>query len=94
MTSLAVELGVSQEAISQYINGKIKPKTSTIIQMAQILNTTTDYLLDLTDNPNPSNFMLSEKENLIINRYRSFNTEAKIKVEAYIDAIYDFNSLK
>ena len=89
LTSLAVELEVSQEAISQYISGKIKPKTSTIIQMAKILNTTTDYLLDLTDNPNPSDFVLSEKENMIINNYRSFDDTNKIKVEAYIEAIKD-----
>lgn len=89
LTSLAVELEVSQEAISQYISGKIKPKTSTIIQMAKILNTTTDYLLDLTDNPNPSDFVLSEKENMIINNYRSFDDTNKIKVETYIEAIKD-----
>ena len=89
LTSLAVELEVSQEAISQYISGKIKPKTSTIIQMAKILNTTTDYLLDLTDNPNPSDFVLSEKENMIINNYRSFDDKNKIKVETYIEAIKD-----
>lgn len=62
LTSLAVELGVSQEAISQYISGKIKPKTATIIDMAKILNVSTDYLLDLTDNPNPSDFSLTEKK--------------------------------
>lgn len=46
LTSLAIELEVYQEPISQYISGKIKPKTSTIIQMSKILNTSTDYLLD------------------------------------------------
>ena len=37
LTSLAVELGVSQEAISQYISGKISPKLSIIIKMSKIL---------------------------------------------------------
>lgn len=91
LTSLAVELEVSQEAISQYISGKIKPKTSTIIQMSKILNTTTDYLLDLTNNPNPSDFTLSEKENNIVNNYRDLSNENKIKVETYIDAIKDLD---
>lgn len=89
LTSLAVDLGVSQEAISQYISGKIKPKTSTIIEMAKILNTSTDYLLDLTDDPTPSNFSLSEKENALISNYRSLNTEERIKAETYIQAIVD-----
>lgn len=89
LTSLAVELEVSQEAISQYISGKIKPKTSTIIKMANILNTTTDYLLDLTDNPNPPDFYLSEKENILINHYRSLTNEEQIKIDGYIQAIID-----
>lgn len=89
LTSLAVDLEVSQEAISQYISGKIKPKTSTIIEMAKILNTSTDYLLDLTDDPTPSNFSLSEKENSLISNYRSLNAEERIKAETYIQAIVD-----
>ena len=89
LTSLAIDLEVSQEAISQYISGKIKPKTSTIIDMAKILNTSTDYLLDLTNNPTPSNFTLSENENALISNYRSLNNEEKIRVEAYIQAIVD-----
>ena len=79
LTSLAVKLEVSQEAMSQYISGKIKPKTSTIIEMAKILNTSTDYLLDLTDNPNPIDFTLTEKENNLIVNYRNLDTEEQIK---------------
>ena len=89
LTSLAVELEVSQEAISQYISGKIKPKTSTIIRMAKILNTSTDYLLDLTDNSCSSNFKLSEKENILISNYRNLNDEERILVDAYVQAIID-----
>lgn len=89
LTSLAVKLEVSQEAISQYISGKIKPKTSTIIKMAKLLNTSTDYLLDLTDNPNPIDFSLDEKENNIIMNYRKLNQEEKLKCEAYLQAMID-----
>ncbi len=91
LTSLAVELEVSQEAISQYISGKIFPKTKTIIQMAKILNTSTDYLLDLTDNPNPSNFVLSEEENVLIQNYRKLNKDHKLKAETYIEALRDLS---
>src|SRR5574344_1177713 len=89
LTSLAVELEVSQEVISQYISGKIKPKTATIIKMAKILNTSTDYLLDITDNPNPYDFILSEEENNIITNYRNLDKEDKIKIDSYIQAITD-----
>ena len=94
LTSLAIELEVSQEAVSQYISGKIKPKTSTIIEMAKILNTSTDYLLDLTNNPLPSDFTLSEKENSLITNYRKLNNEEKIKAETYIQAILDLKNDK
>ena len=94
LTSLAVELEVSQEAISQYISGKIKPKTSTIIKMSKILNTSTDYLLDLTNNPNPIDFTLTEKENSLITNYRSLDNEEKIKAETYIQAIVDLKKEK
>ena len=92
LTSLAVELEVSQEAMSQYISGKIKPKTSTIIAMAKILNTSTDYLLDLTDNPNPIDFTLTEKENNLIVNYRNLDIEEQIKAESYIQAMIDLKS--
>lgn len=92
LTSLAVELEVSQEAMSQYISGKIKPKTSTIIEMAKILNTSTDYLLDLTDNPNSIDFTLTEKENNLIVNYRNLDTEEQIKAESYIQAMIDLKS--
>lgn len=89
LTSLAVQLEVSQEAMSQYISGKIKPKTATIIAMAKLLNTSTDYLLDLTNNPIPNDFKLTEKENKLIQNYRILDKDEKIKIEAYIDAIID-----
>ena len=90
LTSLAVELEISQEAVSQYISGKIKPKMTTIIKMAEIFNTTTDYLLDLTDNPNPNNFKLTEDENNLIINYRKMNDIEKAKLTSYIQAIIDF----
>ena len=93
LTSLAVELEVSQEAISQYISGKIKPKLSVVIKMAKILNTTTDYLLDLTDNPNPNDFIISENENTLLANYRSLNSDEKIKIEAYIQAMVDIKNI-
>lgn len=93
LTSLAVELEVSQEAISQYISGKIYPKTLTIIKMAKILNTSADYLLGLTDNPTPNNIKLNEKENHLVDNYRKLNNMEKIQVDSYIQAIVDLKKL-
>ena len=93
LTSLAVELEISQEAISQYISGKIKPKLSTIIQMAQILNTSTDYLLDLTDDPVKSStydkINSNPKLRQLINDIASLNPEKQKLVDAYIQGLLE-----
>ncbi len=91
LTSLAVELGISQEAISQYISGKIKPKLSIIIRMAQILNVSVDYLLDLSDNV--SNCNLSENEFALVENYRKLDEKSRLKAEAYLQAMVDFSEL-
>ena len=90
LTSLAVELGISQEAISQYISGKIKPKLSIIIRMAQILNVSVDYLLDLSDNATKADFKINENELALIENYRKLNDSDKLKAEAYLQAMVDF----
>ena len=90
LTSLAVELGVSQEAISQYISGKINPKLSVIIEMAKILNVSVDYLLDLSDNSTKADFKINENELALIENYRKLNDSDKLKAEAYLQAMVDF----
>ena len=94
LTSLAVELGVSQEAISQYISGKISPKLSIIIKMAEILNVSVDYLLDLTDDVINSNFKIDENELSLIENYRKLDSINKLKVESYLQAMIDFSEEK
>lgn len=91
LTSLAVQLGVSQEAISQYISGKINPKLSTIIKMSKILNVSTDYLLDLSNDMTTSTFRMSENEMVLIENYRKLNDKNKLKVDAYLQAMVDFS---
>lgn len=89
LTNLAVDLEVSQEAISQYISGKINPKLSTIVKIAKSLNTSTDYLLDLTNNPVGNDFLLDEDELLLINNYRKLPKKNKDKICSYVEAMND-----
>jgi transcriptional regulator with XRE-family HTH domain len=42
---LAQRLGITEVSVSRYINGKHTPHTDILNRIAQILNTTTDYLL-------------------------------------------------
>lgn len=48
---LAKILGVTDNTISYYCSGSRTPKLDQLIQIAESLNVTTDYLLGLTDDP-------------------------------------------
>lgn len=47
------EFGIPYQTYSNYENGKREPDVDTIAKMAKRLDTTIDYLLGNTDNPNP-----------------------------------------
>lgn len=43
--SLSLKLNVSQKMISAYENGKSEPSIATLMQMADIFNTSVDYII-------------------------------------------------
>ncbi len=45
---LAVKAGVTESAMSYYVQGKRVPRSDVLTKMAKALNTTTDYLLGST----------------------------------------------
>lgn len=51
---IAQYLGVSQNTYSDYELGKINVPVDIIIKLANYYNVSTDYILNLTDNPNLS----------------------------------------
>ena len=74
---LSVEIGVAQESISAYERGKAIPTCENLVKIAKYLNTSTDYLLELTDMKLPYNRIsldkLSEEELNILVKYRSLS---------------------
>jgi transcriptional regulator with XRE-family HTH domain len=74
---LSIAAEVSQETISAYENGKAEPKMDKLIRIADFLNTSTDYLLERTDNDAPlsdlSNKVVDEQLNELINNYARLN---------------------
>ena len=44
-----MEIDITQETISAYLNGKAKPSTDVLIKLANYFNTSIDYILDRTD---------------------------------------------
>ena len=61
--------------------------------MAKILNTSTDYLLGLTNNPSPLNFKISEEELTFLTNFRKLNDIEKLQINAYLKAIIDLKEL-
>lgn len=47
--ALANHVGVSSYQISRYENGLVNPSLETLVQIAQLFDTTTDYLLGLSN---------------------------------------------
>ena len=63
--NVALAVGVTQESISMYESGVSFPKANILIKLAEYLQTSTDYLLGLTDDDTPIKYMnknLSNKE--------------------------------
>ena len=47
--TLAQKIGKTRQTVSQYVNGDSEPGYSTLVKIAEIFNTTTDYLLGVTN---------------------------------------------
>lgn len=88
---LSVEIGVAQETISAYERGKAVPTCENLIKMAKYLNTSTDYLLGLSDMKLPYNKItldkLSESELSLILKYRHLSIYEKSKLCGYLDCL-------
>ena len=50
---VAAVLGIDQRVYSNYETGKREIPTRLAIRLAELYNTSTDYILGLTDNPAP-----------------------------------------
>ena len=74
---LSVEIGVAQETISAYERGKAIPTCENLIKIAKFLNTSTDYLLGLSDMKLPYHKItldkLTEDELTILMKYRNLS---------------------
>jgi predicted transcriptional regulators len=61
--SLSLKLNVSQKMISAYENGKSEPSIATLMQMADIFNTSVDYIIGKTTKHSfGSDFRLANSE--------------------------------
>lgn len=89
--NVAINVGVAQEMISSYESGRSYPSAAILIKLAKYLDTSTDYLLGLTDDPTPVRLLnesnLSKDEIDLLNKYTYLAAEDKLKLIGYIDAL-------
>jgi transcriptional regulator with XRE-family HTH domain len=79
--NLSVKIGVAQETISAYENGRSYPSVDTLLKLCEIFNVSADYLLDKTNISTPVNHLLvdnlNSKELEIIALYRDMPADKK-----------------
>ena len=73
-TKLAANIGINTATLNNYMTGKARFPSEIIKKIAVALDTTTDYLLGLTDNPEPP-MQLSKSEKLMIKAVRSLRRD-------------------
>ena len=89
-SQLVTELGLNSTAVSEWKSGKTKPRAEHIAKLAIFFGVTSDYLLGLTDNPNPPENVLpyvSPEEFAIIEKLRSLPSEKRQTVETLLNQL-------
>lgn len=90
---LSVEIGIAQETISAYENGKAMPSVDTLCKLADCLHTSTDYLLGRTTITTPiDDFVrdgMTSYEIEIISRLKTLSKEKKSKALGYITGLQE-----
>ena len=75
--ALSLKLNVSQKMISAYENGKSEPSITTLMQMADIFNTSVDYIIGYTNIRQPldktAQMTLTEEECNLLNIFRTLS---------------------
>ena len=87
---MGIELGVSQETISGYEIGKAIPPADMLVKLADILDTSVDYILGRTDNRyfnklNKSD--LSEQELELLLNFRKLPQNKKERLIGFLIGI-------
>lgn len=85
---LAMELNVSQTMISKYELGQAEPDIQMIQKLAAFFHVTADYLLEISDDPQPiSSASLSKDEKQVLFDYKRLNQTQKLCLSAYLKGL-------
>ncbi len=87
---LAIELGVSQETINGYEIGKAVPPADMLVKLANVLDTSVDYILGRTNDKKFIKLLksdLSNQEQEIITIFRKLSPNKKERFLGYMDGL-------
>ncbi len=87
---LSIELEVSQETISAYENGKYYPSFQTLLRLSQILHSSIDYMMGLSDRNTLSGDIMDDEVDLL-RLYRELSQTEKLLAVAYVHGLHDSN---
>ncbi len=88
--ALAAEFSIGQTAMSNYLNGNRSIPYDVLVRFAQYFHVTTDYLLGLTDTPEPP-FPVSAAERELLSLFRTLSKEQKELIAQNIDLMVKQN---
>lgn len=90
--ALSIRLGVSQETVSAYENGKHYPSVQILIELSQIFSVSCDYILGLSEERYSSpNDLSNELDKKLLYLFKSLSSHNKDLAIAYIQGLHDSN---
>ena len=95
--SLSMKMNVSQKTISAYENGKSEPSISILKKLAQIFDTSVDYLIEYTDIKTPidkiNQSQITESECKLLNVFRDLSKENQYVAIGVLIGLKEKNTL-
>lgn len=88
-TRLSIELETAQEMISSYECGRCYPSFAVMVRLAQILNTSIDYMMGLSNVRHPQPSDLPQEQAEVLRLYALLNDTQKEKATAYMQGLLD-----
>lgn len=83
-SDVARYLGIERASYSAYESGTSRP-VRYMDKLALYFNVSTDYLLCLSDNPQPKKQGLNADEKRLLDQYWQLNAEGRLALNMYID---------
>lgn len=86
---LSIELEVSQETVSSYESGKYYPSFPVLVRLSQLLNTSIDYLMGLSDVRHPQPSALPPQAEAALSAFLALRPQQREKALAYMQGLLD-----